>query len=318
MPNSVVDDLVAVKVEEELVLDDRPADREAPPVLPQAGHLMGRIRDFRAGGIQGVSLPHRRLVNEIRGGVESVVLKMLVSRPVKVVASAPADLVENDATHAALRRKRKSIDLNLRDRLKDLVVVVARRQDSAGSVLEEVGTIRQVAIDRSCVAGIPRTYAERVPPVRRASSAGEIDAEAGPVIAGDPGTQLGQRFDGARHHNIALLDSLRLEERLAATHYGHLLRQRAHLQDRVFADHGHAQDNRAVQRFFEAPIRERNVAFSGRRRNSLENSGFVSLEVGPRFRINLCNRHSYAQHHGSRRIRYCTADFARWGIERVY
>src|ERR1700723_4435379 len=95
-----------------------------------------------------------------------------------IVGSTLADLVEYHAAHAVLRREGRRIDLNLRDSLQDLiVVVVARRQYGAGPVLKKVAEVRQVAVDGNRVACIPGAAGQRDPSVCSASCARQINIE---------------------------------------------------------------------------------------------------------------------------------------------
>src|SRR5580698_921760 len=122
------------------------------------------------------------------------------------VGSTLADLVEHDAAHAVLRREGRGVDLNLLNRLEDLiVVVVARRQQGAGPVLKEVAEVRQVTVDGNRVAGIPGAPGLRYPPVCSASSAWKVDIEGSPVCAGDATPRLRQLSHGFGIHDVTLL-----------------------------------------------------------------------------------------------------------------
>src|ERR1022692_4383279 len=64
-----------------------------------------------------------------------------------MVGSNLAGLVEYEKTKNVLRREGRGVDLNLRDGLQDLtVVVVARRQYGAGPVLKEGAAVCHVVV----------------------------------------------------------------------------------------------------------------------------------------------------------------------------
>src|SRR5580693_3418072 len=184
-----------------------------------------------------------------------------------IVGSTLADLVEYDAAHAVLRGEGRGVDLNLRDRLQDLIiVVVARRQNGAGSVLKEVAEIRQVAVDGNRVAGIPSAAGQRDPSVGSASSARQIDVERSPVGAGDPSPILGQLYQRFRIKSGILLAAFGLQERRLGGD-GHLFRHRANLHGGVFGYGIHLQYDRADLQFLEARLLEANFISSGSRRD---------------------------------------------------
>src|SRR6266852_3226297 len=178
--------LLIVEVEEQLVLQDRSADRTAK--------VVETLLPLGASPVEVVSRIH------------CVVLEVVVEGAVKLIGSALADDVEDIAAAAVLGRGGRSNHVHFGHALAlTLVNVGAMRQPNRAAVNQVAGEKWHASGNGLINAGILVATAATVGAARGAGSAGKQLQETGPAVRRIDAREVGQLLSGQRARYLGIL-----------------------------------------------------------------------------------------------------------------